>query len=141
MTRLQFAPGAVLAVRAPILGGLGAVDHVGIASDAVNWDGEQLVINASKRTGCVLEEPISTFSQNEEVREVAIWGSLDGAEVVYRARQRMGEEWRLMRSNCEHFVRWAHGLYEESPQVAGALMAGGGITLAACLVYFLSGDE
>ena len=45
-------------------------------------------------------------------------------EVIRRARLLTGHPYSLLGFNCEHFVRIAHGLRPESPQVRGwALLA------------------
>lgn len=44
-------------------------------------------------------------------------------EIVRRARERVGEPWRLLSSNCEHFVRTVLGQPKESRQVQLTLFA------------------
>ena len=48
-------------------------------------------------------------------------GNLSPQQVLQRARSRIGETWNLF-WNCEHFVKWAHGLRPRSPQLVAGLI-------------------
>ena len=112
-------PGDVVAVN------FGLYEHVGILSDGRDWRTNQpLVFSATRRHGCVAEEPLAAFAQGRGVASRGFPGRLPRATVLARARALVGRRWHLFFDNCEHFVRQAHGLRRESPQLqaAGALM-------------------
>ncbi len=115
---------------------VGGIDvfHVGLVGDAGPPWGPPSVISASKRTGLVLEEPWEDFSQGAPVRRLDLRGKLDPQQVLGRARSRLGQQWRLLFGNCEHFVRWAHGLPEESPQLQGGVAKAGLVLLGTSVV-------
>ena len=87
--------GALLAVRMR-----GLFDHVGIAT------GYGTVIHASARLGSVQETDLADFSGGRPVRQVPYRSPLSGAQVVVRARGRIGQRYNLLVRNCEHFVSW-----------------------------------
>ena len=116
-------PGTVLAVA------VGPVEHVGIVTDQTQA-GFPTVISNSHRAGGVAEEPLPTFTSGGELRIVGYLGKLSPAEVLRRARSAIGTKWKLFNWNCEHFVRWAHGLKPSSPQLAVAV----GLALIATAV-------
>lgn len=103
-------PGAVVSV--PFFGGI----HLGLVSDQ-SWGGYPLVLNNSKTRGRVVEEDWLSFIDNRPVTFQGYPSELDSAVVLDRARTRIGQKWNLRHWNCEHFVRWAHGLPAESEQV------------------------
>lgn len=111
--------GAVVGYRLVVHGV--SVFHVGIVTDRSDQRGLPHVISASKRTGLVREETWSEFTQGAAVVRQNIGGRLPSHEVLRRARSQIGEEWSLLWANCEHFVRWAHGLPRESPQLKAAV--------------------
>lgn len=103
-------PGTVIAVD------LGPIRHVGIITDRT-IHGWPMVISASKRTGCVTEESVHEFANGRKVHILDIVGNLPWKEVLRRARSQIGRRWDLFLGNCEHFVRWSHGLKPTSPQL------------------------
>lgn len=105
-------PGTVVLV--PVFG---LFDHTGIVSDR-RYGGKPLVISNSSRSGGVAEEPWDTFAQGGDVSLVGYPGRLPWNVVLHRARSFIGSRYGLMSWNCEHFVRFAHGLKPWSPQVA-----------------------
>lgn len=116
-----------------------AIFHVGLVSDRRSYFGLPHVISASKRTGYVVEEPWEEFAQGATVEVCDIRGNLSAQDVLGRARQKIGHEWRLVVANCEHFVRWAHGLPVTSPQLqAGVVKAGLGLAVAAIAAKVLT---
>jgi hypothetical protein len=114
-----FSPGSIVAVRQ------GPVTHVGIVTE---W---QTVISSKPQKG-IHEETMADFSGGLAVECQGYPGSLPAAVVIYRARSRIGEQWNLVKWNCEHFVRYAHGVEEKSPQ----LQVFGKMVLACCVVGF-----
>ena len=119
----RLAAGQVLGVSAPVAGGLVHVTHVGLVADRGDQAGLPLVYNASKRTGRVTLDRWEEFCQGEPARLLDVRGDLETKVVISRAHSRLGEEWSLVWSNCEHYVRWCHGLEPESPQLQGAVGA------------------
>ena len=87
--------GTLLAVRVR-----GLFDHVGIAT------GYGTVIHSSARYGSVQETDLAEFASGRPVRTVPYASPLPGAEVVVRARSRIGQRYNLLVRNCEHFVSW-----------------------------------
>lgn len=124
MTLLQ--PGARVTVY------VGGVRHEGIVSDAFSL-GEPYVISNSRRTGLVAEEPLSAFSQGRDLQVLEPLADVPVWWLLLRARSRVGEPWRLLTWNCEHFVRWCYGVRVESPQLqlAGALLLVGAVAAKA----------
>lgn len=114
-------PGAVVSVRV-----LGPFRHVGIVTD--RWrNGMPMVISNSRRRGCVTEESWAEFTQGNPERVDATPSCLPATEVLANARRELGRRYDILKFNCEHFVRRAHGVAEESPQLQA-------VVVAACLV-------
>lgn len=126
---VQLRAGQVVSVMAS--SGLGFdVDHVGIVSDRRDRFGLPLVISANRRTGKVTEDIWPDFSAGRDV-VLLNWAPAPGrspAEVIRRARARLGQPWDLVNHNCEHFVKDVLGHGASSPQlqagVAGLLTVG-----------------
>lgn len=118
-----YEPGMVLAVD------FFPVTHVGIATEP-GW-----VISNSRARGGVHEEPLHAFSEGRPIRVLGHYGDLPGWHVVERARTRIGHAWNIFSNNCEHFVRWAHGVEVESPQ----LKAAGGVAFGLAVLGFIAG--
>lgn len=107
--------GTVIAVQ------VGPIKHVGIVTDRT-YGAHPSVISNSHRAGGVIEEPLPVFSSGQHVDVVGYPGSLPPQQVLQKARSRIGETWDLF-WNCEHFVRWVHGLRPRSPQlIAGVIL-------------------
>lgn len=101
----------------------GGYDHVGMLSDI--WrNGERLVMSFSRQAGGFLEEPFSSFAKGRPVTIDGYLGSLPPAAVMALARAKRGTAYVLSTFNCEHFVRYAHGVKTESPQLQGAVFLG-----------------
>src|SRR5262245_54178550 len=80
--------------------------------------GVPMVVSNSARTGCVTEEPWDTFAAGKPVTDEGYSSELPPAVVVSRVRSLIGTKYDLLKWNCEHVVRYAHGKTPESPQVA-----------------------
>lgn len=102
--------------------------HTGILTEALPGR-ERTVISASSEHGEVIEQSVAAFAAGREVRVEGYLGSLPPEHVLVRARAMLGKRYDLLVSNCEHFVRYAHGLVPISPQLWKAL----GVA-AVCLV-------
>lgn len=92
------------------------VRHMGIVTGR-RIGGRPTVISNSKKVGQVAEESWQDFAGGGAVRVEGYPGRHHHSVVLARAFSRLGHPWRLADSNCEHFVRWAHGVPAESPQV------------------------
>lgn len=114
----SFIPGAIIEVTLdhPLIG---EYRHFGIV---VDWD--QNVINASKENDKVVCQSLEEFSGGREVVEnttIPKNGSLRW-RAISNARQLLDKPYRLIFSNCEHFVRHVYGLPAESPQVENKVL-------------------
>lgn len=96
--------------------GFGPYEHVGIVTDRTIGD-TQTVISNSARKGGVFEESISLFSRGRKINLKGYIGDLDPYSVLSRARSKIGTKYNVLKWNCEHFIRWVHGLKPESPQL------------------------
>jgi len=105
----------------------GLIRHYGIIS-GINELGEILVVSNSKALGCVTEELLKDFSMGKQTVVEGYPSNCSSSYVIERARSQLGRKYELYSDNCEHFVRWAHHLKPESPQLqffsilAGALV-------------------
>lgn len=84
-------------------------------------NGVPTVISNSGEGGMVVEEPITKFQGIGDLQVVGYIGSLPQDVVIARARAKLGSRYSLINWNCEHFVRYAHGLKQESPQLVVAV--------------------
>jgi len=109
-TFLRPPPGTILRVSNILY------DHVGMLGDRL-INGERTVIAFSARAGGFEELPLSQFGDGRPVTLGDYPGSLPPAVVVQRARSRRGQAYSWITFNCEHFVRYAHGVAIESPQL------------------------
>lgn len=91
-------------------------DHVGILGDRL-INGERTVIAFSARAGGFEEQPLSQFGGGRPVILGDYPGGMPPAVVMQRARSRQGQAYSWFTFNCEHFVRYAHGVAIESPQL------------------------
>ncbi len=110
----------------------GPYDHVGLVSDRY-INGERAVLSFAASTGGLLEEPFSVFALNRRVYNDGYLSQLDPYWVMVRARAITHRRYSWTAYNCEHFVRDAHGLKPESPQLQSWLVLGSfvGLVLAA----------
>ncbi len=94
----------------------GAYDHIGMLADY--WHhGERMVIALSEAAGGLVEQPFSSFACGRSVTVDGYLGRLPPAMVMHRARSKRGQTYSWTGFNCEHLVRFAHGVPVESPQL------------------------
>lgn len=112
--------------------GRGLYRHVGLLSEVAYGRQRRVIsLNPGPLGYQLVEEDLSQFARGQAVTVEPIWGTLSGEEVLRRARSGLHEPYAWSLFNCEHFVRFAHALPLESPQVkAWALMG----SLAALLL-------
>ncbi len=127
--RQALSKGMVVAVSLRRFGTL--LQHVGIVTDW-DWQGQAWVISNSLARRGVVEEPLADFAAEQPVKILGYFGTLTPEAVVQRARSRRGDQWKLFSWNCEHFVRWAHGIEPASPQLATGMV----FTVAIALLTF-----
>jgi Lecithin retinol acyltransferase len=111
-------PGTVVRVR------IGLYDHVGMLGDHL-INGERTVIAFSARAGGLEELPLSLFGGGRTVTLGDYPGALPPDAVMRRARSMQGQAYSWFTFNCEHFVRYAHGVAMESPQLRQWAFAAG----------------
>lgn len=108
-------------------------DHVGLLSDRL-IQGERSVLSFSAAADGLVEEPYSAFSAGRPVFSDGYLGHLPPEVVLQRARSKFGQVYSWTQFNCEHLVRYAHGVRVESPQFQRLmLLAGGCVGLFAML--------
>lgn len=94
----------------------GWYDHVGMLADYW-WRNERAVISFSPKARGILEERLSDFARGREIHVDGYLGNLSPFEVMRRARFKRGQPYSWTTFNCEHFIRCAHGVEIESPQL------------------------
>lgn len=102
----------------------GWYDHVALVGDRV-VRGERTVFSFSAKAGGIVEEPYSVFASGREVSIDGYLGGLPSETVMQRARLKRGQGYSWTEFNCEHFVRYAHGVRVESPQLRKFALLGG----------------
>jgi hypothetical protein len=121
-------PGTVLSTTKP-----GGIEHYGILTGR-HLHGQSLtIISASKFRQSVVEELPMHFSLGAPIYEHGVWSDQLWRKTIINARSQLGRPYRLFSKNCEHFVRFCHGLPQESPQLAraiGVAIVGGAILWA-----------
>jgi len=110
--------------------------HVGMLSDRF-IGGERGVLAFSAKAGGLIEEPLSVFAAGKDVEFIGYPGGLPPETVMQRARGRRGLKYDALGFNCEHFVRYAHGLPVESPQLKFWVRASGTVVALAILAKTL----
>ena len=108
-------------------------DHVAMLGDGA-LSQERSVVAFSAQAGGFIEQPFSEFALGQKVNVEGYLGSLPPAVVMQRARMKRRQPYSWMSFNCEHFVRYAHGVELESPQLHQWAFLGGVaglLTLAA----------
>lgn len=90
--------------------------HVGLMGDRI-LHGEPSVLAFSADAKGYVEQPYSAFAFGRLVTIDGYLGSLPPAIVMQRARLKQGQAYSWTDFNCEHFVRYAHGVPIESPQL------------------------
>lgn len=104
--------------------------HFGIVTDKY-VNGLPTVISNAGDHGKVVEQPLAEFHGKWDLKIEGYWGSLPYQEVLARGRGQVGSIYSLFTWNCEHFVRFAHGIKPESPQLAAIAAVG---VLAVALI-------
>lgn len=107
----------------------GLYSHVGLLGDRF-INGERSVLSFSAEAHGFNEEPFSAFSRGRPVVCDGYLGNLPPAIVMWRARMKAGQAYSWLSFNCEHFVRHAHGVPAESPQLQQATVVLGALGLA-----------
>lgn len=102
------------------------VEHDGIYTDAGT------VIAGSKRTGCVVEEDLETFSGGRKIRSKGYPSTLSPQAVEANARANLGKRYNLFGYNCQHFATECHGR-RHSPQLRSAVWSVASIVLLGIL--------
>lgn len=126
-------PTTVLSIPAPV--GLLTVNHVGLVSRRFDQHGLPYIYNASKRSGAVKLDPWDVFTLGTGSADILdIQGTLSESEILRRAHSRLDEPWDLWSANCEHYVRWCHGLDVKSPQLRFGVGLALGVTVVGALV-------
>lgn len=102
----------------------GSYTHYGIA------DGNGNVIHNSKKRLMVTSEPEASFADGKNIKVSSIT-SEDPESAVVMSMRYIGMPYHLIKSNCEHFARLAHGLEVESTQIQQYFLAalGAGVVL------------
>ena len=117
----------------------GLYDHLALMGDSM-INGERTVLSFSARHQGLAEVPFSAFAENKQVKVDGHLGTLHPNVVLERARLKKGHPYCLMTFNCEHFIRYAHAVQVESPQVTQwmLLLKGLGVLFALSRALTLS---
>jgi len=102
----NLTPGTIVSVD------VGLVTHLGIISDRAGY-----IISNSLRSGQVTEEPVNVFTNGKTIKVHNYPSKKIPEDVIARAKSKIGQAYSLISWNCEHFVRWVHGLKVESKQL------------------------
>lgn len=100
----------------------GLYDHVALLGEPA-WGGERSVLSFAP--GGLTELGFNKFAAGRQVFVDGCLGGLAPIEVLAKARE-VGQhlKYSWVNYNCEHFVRDAHGIAVESPQVNRAFFLG-----------------
>ena len=119
----NLTPGTL--ISAPIVAGIRYPRHYAIVSDRVDSNLRPFVISNSKTWGRVVEENIArAFCEGSEIRVDRYVTPYAGQYVVRRARGQIGQPYKLLHWNCEHFVKHCYGENPTSEQVAWGVILG-----------------
>lgn len=99
-------------------------DHVAFLGDGV-VDGERSVLSFSAQTAGPAELSMSAFAASRTVTVDGYLGGSTPEAVMPRARAKREQSYSWTEFNCEHFVRYAHGVPLESPQLQQWTFMGG----------------
>lgn len=111
-------PGTLLRVNC------GLYDHVVLLGE-YSVGGERKVLSFGNGSVGFQEIPFSTFASGRGVYIDGYLGSLPPEMVLRRAREAGQLRYSWLFFNCEHFVRHAHSVPVESPQLQRALLLAG----------------
>jgi hypothetical protein len=124
----SLTPSEVFSVVTP-----GGIEHFGVLTGRHLFGMAPTIISASKIYRAVAEESLEQFSLGAPIYAHGVWSKQPWQRTVKNARSKIGTPYHLFQNNCEHFVRFCHGLPPESPQVAKAV----GWTLVAGVAAWL----
>jgi hypothetical protein len=131
----DYRPGVVVGV--PVTTEVGTISHKGIMTDKVGPDGCPTVVHSAKLfQRRVVETTMSDFCLKAvgPMQAEGYPGELPPDFVVARARSQIGKPW-FPWDNCEHFIAWAHGVKQKSPQLRSGVKRGvAGASALAALV-------
>lgn len=116
----------------------GLYDHVALLGDGLIND-ERSVLSFSAQTRGLAELGMSTFAGGRAVTIDGYLGSQPPEWVMLRARLKFGQGYSWTEFNCEHFVRYAHGVLLESPQLQKWGVLGGLLSVVALISDRASG--
>ena len=128
-------PGDAVAVPSDTHGG--KLDQYGIVTNYRCREGLPYVISADLESGEITEDTWEEFTGGADARVAELRGGKHWTTVVKTARSRLGQRWDTVRSTSDNFVRWAHGLPQEHPQLVGGVVkvaVAAGLTLGAALI-------
>jgi hypothetical protein len=108
----------------------GLYDHVALLGDRL-INGERSVLSFSAQTRGLAEMGVSAFAGGRAVTIDGYLGSQPPEWVIWRARLKFGQGYSWTEFNCEHFVRYAHGVLPESPQLHKLGFLGGLLSVVA----------
>lgn len=120
MKSRKYLPGTTVKIWCATYWHYGLIDQSGIR-----------VIHNSKKHGKVVRELLEAFASGAEVHICDEVFSRNVMAAIQRAEKAIGLRYDLWKANCEHFVRWAHGLEPTSPQLERALATAAGLALLA----------
>lgn len=120
------AAGTVLRVNC------GIYDHVALLGDRF-VRGERAILSFCAKGNGLVEETWSVFASGRDVTVDGYLGQLPPDVVMRRARSKSEQPYSWIGFNCEHFVRYAHGVVVESPQLQRWAAVGGMAFLAAAI--------
>lgn len=130
MSKVSYVP-FDLRIGAIVVTQIGPIEHVGLVVGYTRL-GEPIVASISLWRGFV-QETLSQFANAQGTYKANYPSHLSGNVVVARAYSVAKKQYHLLNWNCEHFVRHAHGLPLESPQIAKAILAASAIFAAVAL--------
>ena len=126
-------PGEVVSVKNTE----GKLDQYGIVTNYRCREGLPYVISADLESGEVTEDTWEEFTRGADAQLSGLKGDRHWTQVVKTARSRLGEKLHDAKENGEAFVRWAHGLPKENPELfrgAVKVAVAAGVALGAALV-------
>ncbi len=94
----------------------GLYDHLGLLGECMSG-ADRSVLAFAAQAGGFIEQPFSEFAGGRQVTVDGYLGNLCPEVVLQRARSMQGRAYSWLAFNCEHFVRYAHGVDIQSPQL------------------------
>lgn len=93
------------------------------------YAGNNQVIHNSKKFRGVVVSSLQEFEDGRKI-EISNIGGGCGYSAVAKAKELIGLHYNLFLENCENFVRYCHGLCNESTQITRAILGATGTTMA-----------